>query len=220
VSSRVGAVVAARMTSRRLPGKVLEPLAGRPAMVWVLERLEHAEQLDAVVVATSTEDSDDAVARFCAARGTDCHRGPLDDLAGRLIGAADEYELEAVVRISGDSPLLDQRLVDRGVRLWHDHGPDLVTNVRPRTFPPGQSVEVARTASLERAHRGDVTPEEREHVTGPLYDGAYVVVRFEADPPRTEPPMTLDTVEDHARLEALLLGMDRPHWDYRWDELS
>jgi len=216
----VGAVVAARMSSRRLPGKVLAPLAGRPALSWVLERLEHATELDAVIVATSGEPSDDPVADFCAQRGTDCHRGPLDDLSARVLAAAAEHGLEALTRISGDSPLIDQRLVDRGVALMRREGPDLVTNVRPRTFPPGQSVEVARIDALRRAHAGDVTAEDREHVTGPLYDGGFSVVRFEAETPRTEPPLTLDTAADHERLEGILLGLDRPHWEYTWEELA
>ena len=71
---RVGAVVQARMTSRRLPGKVLTPLAGRPALTWLLERLEQADDLDALIVATSTDPSDDPIATYCAARGTACSR--------------------------------------------------------------------------------------------------------------------------------------------------
>ncbi len=217
---RVGAVVHARMSSARLPGKVLAPLAGRPALGWVLERLEHAELLDALVVATSDDPSDDPVSAYCEERGTACHRGSLDDVAARVLDAAREHELEALVRVSGDSPLLDQRLVDRGVQIMRVSAPDLVTNVRPRTFPPGQSVEVVDVDALERAHAPGASAEEREHVTGPLYAGDFAIVRFAAETPCTEPPMTLDTAADHARLEGILLAMDRPHWEYAWDELA
>jgi spore coat polysaccharide biosynthesis protein SpsF (cytidylyltransferase family) len=208
----VGAVVQARMTSTRLPGKVLAPLAGRPALLWMLERLERADGLDALIVATSGDASDDAIADFCAARGTACARGPLQDVAARVLAAARGAGLDAFVRLSGDSPLLDQRLVGRGAELMRASEADLVTNVRPRTFPPGQSVEVVRTEALAAA------PGDPEHVTGALYDRARIV-RFEADPPRTEPPLTLDTPADHARLEAILRAMDRPHWEYSWEEV-
>lgn len=217
---RVGAIVQARMTSARLPGKVLAPLAGRPALVWVLERLERAETLDAVLVATSDAGSDDPVAAFCAERGVACHRGPLDDVAARMLGAARAAGLDAFVRVSGDSPTLDQRLVDHGVRLMREARVDLVTNVRPRTFPPGQSIEVVRTGALAAvvaAPGADAAA--REHVTGPLYDGDHAVVRFEAGEPRVDVHLTLDTPDDHERLERILTAMDRPHWEYGWEEV-
>ena len=213
----VGAVVQARMTSTRLPGKVLAPLAGRPALEWLLERLEHAEGLDALIVATSDDPSDDPVVAFCAARGTRVARGPLEDVAARMLAAAEG--LDAFVRVNGDSPLLDQRLVERGAALMRETGADLVTNVRPRTFPPGQSVEVVRTAALARALEAGASAEEREHVTGPLYGNGWTIARFEADVPRTDVHLTLDTPADHERLEAILRAMDRPHWDYGWAEV-
>ena len=213
---RTGAVVQVRMSSERLPGKVLMPLAGRPALDWLLERLDHATELDAIVVATSDDPSDDPVAEFVRERGTALHRGPLEDVARRMLDAAREHELDAVVRVTGDAPLLDQRLVDEGVRTLRREGCDLVTNVRPRSYPPGQSVEVFLTNALEAAHAGPTTPADREHVTGPLYAGAFSVVRFFADPPRTEPSVALDTREDHARLEAILSRLDRPHWELGW----
>lgn len=219
MSLRVGAVVQARMASERLPGKVLTPLAGRPMLAWLLERLEQAQTLDVVVVATSREADDDPVAEFAHANGVPCHRGSLEDVAGRVIGAAREHDLDVVVRVNGDSPLLDQRLIDRGVELLRGSGAELVSNVRPRTFPPGQSVEVVRTEALERAHARDSTDEDREHVTGPLYNGEFKVVRFEADPPRTTPAFTVDTPADLARIEKILSGMSRPAFTYTWEDL-
>ena len=219
MSVRVGAVVQARMNSERLPGKVLMPLAGRPMLEWLLERLEHARTLDVVVVATSRAAADDPVAQFAEAHGVACHRGSLEDVAGRVVGAARANGLDVVVRVNGDSPLIDQRLIDRGVGLLKQSDADLVSNVRPRTFPPGQSVEVVRTEALEQAHARDSTDEDREHVTGPLYDGDFKVVRFEADPPRTTPAFTVDTPTDLARIEKILTGMDRPAFEYTWEDL-
>jgi spore coat polysaccharide biosynthesis protein SpsF (cytidylyltransferase family) len=212
---RIGAIVQARMSSTRLPGKSLMPLAGRPAIDWLLERLERARELDGLVVATSDEPSDDALADHCAARGLTVHRGPLDDVAGRMLAAARASGFDAFVRVSGDSPLLDQALVDRAVELMRAGPHDIVTNVRPRTFPPGQSVEVVRTAALASA----LVPEEREHVTGPLYGGGFDVRRFQAETPRTDVRYTLDTPEDAERLERILLGIASDHWEHRWYEL-
>lgn len=216
---KVGAVLQARMGSERLPGKVLAPLAGRAPLDWLLERLAHGRELDTVVVATSDTAEDDPIAEHCERAGVACFRGSLHDVAARMLGAAEAHELEAVARVNADSPLLDQRLVDHGVQLMRAGEPDLVTNVRPRTFPPGQSVEVFRTAALRAALTGDVGLDEREHVTGPLYDGGFRVLRFEAERPRTDVALTLDTAADHARLEAILGSLERPHWEYTWEEL-
>lgn len=219
----VGALVQARMSSERLPNKVLRPLAGRPALGWLLERLDHADELDRIVVATSTEASDDAVAAFCAEQGVDCHRGPLDDVAGRLIEAARRFDLDAFVRISGDSPLLDQRLVDLAVALLRKGDYDLVTNVAPRTFPAGQSVEVLRTDAFARVVGTLRAGDEREHVTVALYrrPRELRIHNFSTanQVGRTGGGMALDTEADARRLDALLSSLDRAHWRYGWQEL-
>jgi spore coat polysaccharide biosynthesis protein SpsF len=218
---RIGAVVHARMGSSRLPGKVLADLAGRPTLAWLLERLQHAAQLDALIVATSTEPVDDPIERFCAARSLTVHRGPLDDLAARVLGATETSGLDALACVNGDSPLLDQRLVDRGVALLRSNDVDLVSNVRPRSFPPGQSVEVLRTSALRLAVERMDDDSDREPVTAWLYrhPDEVRILRFAQDPPVTAPPLTLDGPDDQVRLEAVLRRMDRPHWEYRWDEV-
>jgi spore coat polysaccharide biosynthesis protein SpsF len=208
------------MSSARVPGKVLRPLAGRPLLQWLLERLAHAETLDLVVVATSEERTDDLVEEFCAARGVACFRGPLEDVAGRMLGAAREHDLDPIVRISGDSPLLDPRLVDRAVRLFREGGCSLVTNVAPRSFPTGQSVEViARSALAWAAREGGAA--EREHVTQPLYREAdrFGVRNFSWDGPpglRT----TLDTPEDAELLERVAAGLPGDHWTCDVDDIA
>ena len=149
----VGAVVQARMGSLRLPAKTLMPLAGRPALDWLLERLEHSEELDGAIVATSDTDADDAIAAHCAELAIACYRGSLDDVGARVLAAARAAGFEIVARVNGDSPLLDQRLIDRGVRLLRSSGADIASNVRPRTFPPGRArlaTSPSRSASPAR----------------------------------------------------------------------
>jgi spore coat polysaccharide biosynthesis protein SpsF len=223
---KVGALVQARLGSTRLPGKVLMDLGGRPALDYLLERLAHAQTLQCVVVATSRERADDPVAEHCARSGISCHRGPHDDVAARLLQAADGCSLDAFVRVNGDSPLLDQRLVDRGVTLFTQGGRDLVTNVFPRSFPCGESVEVLRTEALRAALPRLTEPDDREHVTTALYrdPSGLVIENFTAGADGVGPDgggvrLVLDTPDDAVTMRRILRAMERPHWAYGWSEL-
>jgi spore coat polysaccharide biosynthesis protein SpsF len=209
--AEAGVIMQARMSSARVPGKVLRPLAGRPLLGHLLDRLRRLEM--PLVMATSDDASDDPIARFCAAEGVAVHRGPLDDVAARFIGAARERGIDPIVRVSGDSPLMDPAVILRAVMLWEPG--TLVTNVRPRSFPTGQSVEVFELAALEST---DMTPEAREHVTTTLYD-RLSVRNFSHEPDLSHLRLTLDTEEDAARLDALFARMDRPPSDYSLAEV-
>src|ERR1044071_4155673 len=129
-----GIIVQARMTSRRLPGKVLHVVAGKPLMQYLLERIRAHFNSEKIVVATSSDPSDKPVSEFCAGFGVDCYRGPLDNVADRFKEVVDAYSFDNFVRVSGDSPLLDARLIERGLNTFREGDFDLVTNVLPRTF--------------------------------------------------------------------------------------
>ena len=213
----IAAVVQARMSSRRLPGKVLRPLAGRPALQYLLERLERCEQIDRVIVATSTEPSDDPVAAFCQSEGASVHRGPLEHVAARFGEVVERFGLDAFVRVTADSPLLDQALVDRGAALYRKGGFDIVTNVYPRsTFPSGQSLEVVGADAFRTALARMDDPYEREHVTPYFYrrPGEFRIHNFVAGGDDSDLDVSLDTGEDARFIETILERMDRPHWTY------
>lgn len=201
---RIVAIVQARTGSARLPRKVLLDLAGKPLLVHVLDRLARARELDAVVVATSDEPGDDAVAELCAAHGTPCVRGPHEDVAARFALAAREHGVDAFVRVSGDSPLIDAALVDRAVARFREGGVDLVTNVRPRSFPPGQSVEVVATRRFLELLPKMTTVDEREHVTPLLYESGLRVARIDSGRDYGDLSLAVDTAADLARLDALI----------------
>jgi spore coat polysaccharide biosynthesis protein SpsF len=221
---KVGAVIQARMSSARLPGKVLLPLAGRTMMDRLLDRLERAAQVDVVAVATSTDGSDDPIERAVAARGIPCVRGDLHDVAGRFLEAASSLGLDAFVRVNGDSPLMDPQLVDAAAASIRTGEFDLVTNVSPRRFPKGQSVEAVAAAAMADAHGRMDGPGQREHVTRWFYDHPdetrihRLVIPDEGD--WSDVVLTVDTPEDARAIERLLEGLDRPVDDYGWRELA
>lgn len=213
---RLAAIVQARMSSARLSGKVLLPLAGKPVLAYLLERLERCRSLTDVVVATSTDASDDPIAGFCASVGVPCHRGALDDVAGRFLSASDAYGLDGFVRVNGDSPFLDQRLVDRGVELFRAKPCDLVTNLLPRTFPRGESVEVVSIEALRRAHEEMGSADDREHVTAYLYrePDRFEIRGFSAPEDWSDVRLVVDTEEDMELLAQMIERMTKPDWEY------
>jgi len=215
---RVIAFVQARLSSRRLPGKILKDLRGRPALDYLLEALEHASGLDQFVLATSSDPSDEPTVRFADRRGVPCFRGPLDDVASRLLLAAREYRADAIVRISGDSPLMDPQVIDRAVGLFREGSADIVTNVRPRTFPKGQSVEIVATTALASAVGRMRGPEEREHVTPFIYahPEEYRMRSFITDDARPEVQLCIDDPEDFVRCAAILAALSGPPWQLGW----
>ncbi|MDO9408795.1 cytidylyltransferase domain-containing protein [Patulibacter sp.] len=161
------AVVQARASSSRLPGKVLADVHGEPMLALMLRRLEAARSLGGVVLATSDERSDDPVAALGAELGVAVHRGPLDDVLARFVGAlADRSDDDVAVRLTGDCPLIDPAAVDAVVALLRDD-PDVayVQNVLPRSVPDGSDAEAFRVGALRALAAAGPTAEEREHVT-------------------------------------------------------
>lgn len=205
------------MSSRRLPGKVLAPLAGKPTLAYLLERLARCSAVDRVIVATSIEPSDDPVAAYCEQAGVLVHRGPLEHVAARFGEVVDRFGLDAFVRVTADSPLLDQRLVDRGAALYRDGDFDVVTNVYPRsTFPSGQSLEVVRSDAFRDALANMDDHYEREHVTPYFYrrPEQFRIHNLVAETDDSGLDVSLDTAADAQLIETVLAAMARPHWTY------
>lgn len=159
------AVLQARMSSSRLPGKVLLPILGQPMLARQIERIRRSRLLDDLIVATSSDKSDDPIQALCASIGTACHRGSLEDVLDRLYKAALPREPDSVVRLTGDCPLADPDVIDAVIALHLDGGYDYTSNIDPPTFPDGLDVEVIRRSALVDAWNEARLPSEREHVT-------------------------------------------------------
>ena len=161
-------VLQARMTSSRLPGKVLEPILGVPMIGRQIERLRRSSSLDGLVVATSVDSSDDELASYLDSIGVPVVRGSLDDVLGRFIAVLDEYSPEVVVRLTADCPLASPAVLDRVVSAF---GPELdyVSNTLEPTWPDGVDVEVVRASALRWVAEHSDDPHEHEHVTLGVY---------------------------------------------------
>ena len=159
------AIIQARMSSTRLPGKVLESLGDSHVLGWVVRAARQANTVDHVVVATSTDATDNSVQEAAEELGVLVVRGPLDDVLSRFMKVITVRPSDVVVRLTADCPLLDPKVIDQCVGLLEaDNEVDLATNCLIRTYPRGLDVEVLRRAALERADR-EASGYHRVHVT-------------------------------------------------------
>lgn len=159
------AVLQARFSSSRLPGKILKALLDRPMISRQMERIKRARRIDELVLATSVSPSDDPVADLCAKEGIACFRGSLDDVLDRFYQAVKDRKPDHVVRLTGDCPLADPAVIDSVVDFASGGNFDYASNAFPPTFPDGLDVEVIRFSALEEAWKKAALGSEREHVT-------------------------------------------------------
>jgi len=162
-------ILQARVSSTRLPGKVLKPILGKPMLARQIERLKGCRLLDRLLVATSRDLLDDPVALLCAEEGVDCFRGSLDDVLDRFYQAARPFHPAHVVRFTGDCPLIDPALVDSLIQFHLAGGYDYSSNSLEPTYPDGLDAEACRFGCLEQAWREAALASQREHVTPFIY---------------------------------------------------
>lgn len=162
---KIVAIVQARMGSTRLPNKVMKPMAGMLMIELLLTRLSQSQSLNQIVLATSTEARNDPLVDHVSHLGYVCVRGSESDVLSRYLMAARQVKAEVVVRITGDCPLVDPRLVDEAVERFKQAEVDYLSNVAPATYPDGLDIEVFSLEALERAGRESSDPFDHEHVT-------------------------------------------------------
>ena len=159
------AIIQARMSSTRLPGKVMKEILGKPLIGYLLERVAGAKMISRIILATSTDKSNDALAEYVSSLGIEVFRGSENDVLDRYYRAAARYMPQAVVRITGDCPILDPLVIDQVVKFFTDRNFDYVSNIEPPTFPDGMDIEVFSFRLLKAAREKANLPSEREHVT-------------------------------------------------------
>ncbi|MGH3878626.1 MAG: cytidylyltransferase domain-containing protein [Actinophytocola sp.] len=213
---RVNAVIQARLSSTRLPGKVLRPLAGRSVLSWVVRAAAHVSSVSDVIVATSSAASDDPVAEEAARSGASVVRGPLDDVLARYELAAQTHPCDAVVRLTADCPLHDPALIAQVVGVWlADPSLQYVSNVLVRRLPRGFDTELVRRDVLAEQYE-TATGAHREHVTSAVYSrpSVYRCAGVAAGEDDSDLRVTLDTAQDAAVIEGVVaaLGDGVPRW--------
>lgn len=162
---RIVAIIQARMGSARLPGKVVSDISGRPMLAHVIERALAIKGVNKLVVATSVNSRDNSIEELATQMGISVFRGDENDVLARYCLAAHKYYAEAVLRITGDCPLIDPDVSAQVIDNFIKHKPDYASNCLERTYPRGLDTEIFTMEALDAAFTEARSPAEREHVT-------------------------------------------------------
>jgi spore coat polysaccharide biosynthesis protein SpsF len=195
------------MGSTRLPGKILRDLCGRPMLAWLVDRVARSGSASEVVIATTTDETDDATEALAAQLGVRCFRGHPTDVLDRIAAAAAAAGAETVARVSGDSPFLDPTPVDAVLETFARGECDLAENHREPGWPVGTAVEALSRETLDRIAAAATEPHHREHVTLYAYESDEPIRVEHVPVPRavasSDLRLCVDTAEDFARAERI-----------------
>ena len=218
---KIVATIEARMTSTRLPGKVLLPAGGNPMLKHLVDRLRQVKSIQCIVLATTINSTDDCLEAFAKKENIDYFRGSEEDVMGRVIGAADSVNADIVVEITGDCPVIDPLLVEQTIQMFLHNTCELASNSLIRSYPDGMDTLVFALDTLKRSAAMTNDPLDREHVTLHIcsHPELFRPVTLIAPPDLYWPELglTLDEKADYELLQNLLdyFGPSNPYFSCR-----
>ena len=194
------------MGSSRLPGKVMRPLAGKPALWHVWDRVNRCKDIDCIVFATTTQPADVRIVDYCQSNNWSVIRGSETDVLSRYHLAATEHQADTIIRVTSDCPLIDPAVLTRLIRKFHASELDYMsTNYPKRTFPVGLDCEIMTMQALHRAHEEADKAYDREHVTPYFYTNPnlFKLAGITDIEDRSGIRLTLDTADDYKLLATI-----------------
>lgn len=217
----LAAIIQARMTSTRLPGKVLKEVMARPLLSYQIERLRGVRKIEKIIVATTTNREDDLIVDLCNREGVDFYRGSEDDVLDRYYQTAKKFEVEHIMRITSDCPLIDPEICASVIDVYFKTGADFVHT--GLTFAEGVDCEILSFRSLERAWNEANLKSEREHLTLYLHNHPELFKKItltnKTDDSRYR--FTVDEQEDFLVVKAVLEGLYKKNAQpFKTDEIK
>lgn len=198
----------ARMTSTRLPAKVLKQVLGKPLMEYQIERLQRVKLADKIIVATTTNNTDQPIVDLCDRLTVPYYRGSEDDVLARYHGTAIAHEADVVVRVTSDCPVIDPQVIDQVIKFYVDSYPkyDYVSNCLERTYPCGMDTEVFAFTALDEAFHQATAQPDREHVTPSIYrqPNRYRIGQVKYSKNHSNHRWTVDTIEDFELIRKII----------------
>ena len=197
---KITAIIEARMTSSRLPGKVLMKVDNKSFLQILVERLRKVSLIDDIVLATTINNSDDILIEHCNELDIKYFRGSEDDVMLRVLNAANEYNSELIVGITADCPFIDPMIIDQIIKIYLNNNADYVSNCVVRSYPDGMDVQVYRKEILEKSESMTINRLDREHVTLHIRNNAHLFSQINVICPENiywpELGVTLDEQKD------------------------
>ena len=195
------------MSSKRLPGKVLLKLDQKVLLEWTIERLKKNSYKIPVAVISSDKQSDKPIEEFCDRNKVLFYKGSLENVIKRFHMACKFFQEDFFIRVSGDSPLIDPKLIDKAYEIHCKQNFDLITNIMKRSFPKGQSVELISKKAINNLQKFNLSNEEKEHVTLGFYKNKdkFNIYNFESGSQKYAlQQQSIDTLNDYLKIKTLI----------------
>ena len=216
-------ILQARMSSKRLPGKVIKKINNVPMLLRVYDRLRISKKISHIIVATSISKNDQKVVSLCKRNKISYYCGNLQNVSERyknLLNKIKKYN--SFIRISGDSPLIDGKLIDKFISIYRKKKPDILTNVLRRSFPSGQSIEIIKTSLFLKYQKKFKKLSEKEHVTKFFYKNykSFKILNIKNKENFSDINMSVDTISDLKKVRLIYKEfIDKKFFYYSWPRL-
>jgi len=205
---KIVATISARMTSNRLPGKVMLPVLDRPILHYLVERLKSVPSIDDIVIATTVNKTDDTLIDFATSEGISYFRGSENDVLLRVVEASDSVDADIVVEITGDCPIIDPQLVEQAIVMYKANNVDYVNNAAIRSYPDGMDAQVFPLDILKKSLSMTDNLLDHEHVGLYILNNPQLFTRINlVAPPELDWPelgLTLDEKDDYNLLKLII----------------
>jgi len=211
-------ILQARMSSSRLPGKVLKQIKDKPILWYEIKRILKSKKIDKLVLATSTESSDDVLEEFAKEIGIECFRGDLKNVLKRYYDCAIQYKADTIIRLTGDCPVIDPEVIDNVIKCYEKNKVDYASNTINRTFPDGLDVEVFSFETLKKMFENAQKNEEKEHVTKYIFNhlDKFKVCNHENDIDYSYMRWTLDTIDDFYFFKSIYENVEDIYFSWKF----
>jgi spore coat polysaccharide biosynthesis protein SpsF len=220
---KTGMIIQTRMGSTRLPGKIMKDLLGKPVIQHVIERVKQCSSVDEIIIATTGLEQDNIIVEQAEKNGVKWFRGSEEDVLSRYYFAALEHNLDLVVRITSDCPLIDPPVTEEIIRFYVERDYDIVTNagadLSMRTYPRGLDTEVFSFKTLQDAYNHATEKYQREHVTPYIYENSKKICYYKNDIDYSKYRWTLDTKEDFELIYSIYKYLYKGNHDFYYTDI-